>query len=181
MDRDRMYAIFRKMTPHNLWIRPMTKFLLDKYKKSNLVGVELGVDYGINVRNVIKMLSIEKMYLVDPYDQTLDGVTGDIRYASAQKFLSKYNQKIQFIRKKSTDAINDIPNNLDFVYIDGNHKYELVKKDIELYYPKVASGGIIGGHDFWGNETGVCKAAIEFAEENNFKLYGNMTDWWIIK
>lgn len=36
----------------------------------------------------------------------------------------------------------------DFIYIDANHKYDKVKKDIKLYLPKLASKGIIGGHDY---------------------------------
>ena len=47
----------------------------------------------------------------------------------------------------SEDAVDDIPEKLDFVYIDGNHAYEYVKKDIGLYYPKLKKGGVIGGHD----------------------------------
>jgi hypothetical protein len=37
---------------------------------------------------------------------------------------------------------------LAFVYIDGNHYFEGVSQDIQLYWPKVMPGGIIAGHDF---------------------------------
>jgi hypothetical protein len=37
---------------------------------------------------------------------------------------------------------------LDFVYIDANHRYEYVKQDISLWYPKVRKGGIVAGHDY---------------------------------
>ena len=33
-------------------------------------------------------------------------------------------------------------------YIDANHTYEMVKRDIELWLPKVVNGGIIAGHDY---------------------------------
>jgi hypothetical protein len=39
-------------------------------------------------------------------------------------------------------------NSVDFIYIDGNHSYESVKQDIELYLPKLKKGGIIAGHDY---------------------------------
>ena len=181
MDRDRIYSIIRKLSPISWFTRPSTKFLLKYYKNTSITGAEIGVDYGLNAKTILKILNLKKLYLIDPYIQKLDNVSGDERFNSAKKYLSKYNEKIIFIRKTSEDAINDIPSNLDFIYIDGLHDYENIKKDIELYYPKVKSGGILGGHDFWGNEIGVCKAVLEFVENNNLKLYGELTDWWIIK
>ncbi len=36
---------------------------------------------------------------------------------------------------------------LDFLFIDGDHRYEGVKADFEMYSPLVAAGGRIGFHD----------------------------------
>lgn len=49
----------------------------------------------------------------------------------------------------------------DFLYIDAEHTYESVKKDLELYTPKVKRGGIIGGHDYTDNWAGVRQAVDE--------------------
>ena len=38
-------------------------------------------------------------------------------------------------------------NELDFLFIDGDHSYEGVKQDYELYSPLVKKGGIIAFHD----------------------------------
>ena len=35
----------------------------------------------------------------------------------------------------------------DWVYIDGNHLYGFVKKDLEFYLPKIKRGGYITGDD----------------------------------
>jgi hypothetical protein len=40
---------------------------------------------------------------------------------------------------------------LDFVYIDADHSYEIVKKDIKSWYPKVKIGGVIAGHDYYNS------------------------------
>ncbi len=174
MDRDKPYAFLKKITPSYWYTRPITKYILKKYSSNNIIGVEIGVQYGLNVKTMLMLLPIKKMYLIDPYEDE------DV-FIDAKKTLRKFRSKIEFIRKKSIDAVSDIPNNLDFIYIDGSHKYEDVKRDIELYFPKIKNGGILGGHDFWGNQIGVCKAVLEFANKNNLKLYGKFTDWWIIK
>lgn len=50
--------------------------------------------------------------------------------------------------EKASKLFND--HYLDFVYIDACHKYDSVKRDIELWKPKVKNGGFIGGHDYNG-------------------------------
>ena len=153
----------------------MTKFMMKFFKNKKLIGSEIGVGHGLNAKTMLKLLPIEKLYLVDPYN------SDDETYNEVRKYLAKYGNKITFIRKTSEKAVDDIPNQLDFVYIDGSHNYEAVKRDIELFYNKLKKGGVIGGHDFWANEIGVCKAVLEFAENNKLKLNGKLTDWWIIK
>ena len=37
---------------------------------------------------------------------------------------------------------------MDFIYIDGDHSYEAVKRDLEMYLPKLKDNGVIGGHDY---------------------------------
>lgn len=50
---------------------------------------------------------------------------------------------------ETRDKINSILNNekLDVLFIDGDHTYEGVKRDFELYSPFVRSGGLIAFHD----------------------------------
>tara|TARA_R110002020_G_scaffold111441_1_gene257100 strand:+ start:4312 stop:4971 length:660 start_codon:yes stop_codon:yes gene_type:complete len=51
------------------------------------------------------------------------------------------------IHGDSTIVHKDIKAGYDAVFIDGNHSYEYVKKDLENYWPKVRSGGIVALHD----------------------------------
>jgi predicted O-methyltransferase YrrM len=36
---------------------------------------------------------------------------------------------------------------LDFLFIDGDHTYEGVKQDFEMYTPLVRKGGLVAMHD----------------------------------
>ncbi|NJE12854.1 class I SAM-dependent methyltransferase [Thermococcus sp. LS2] len=63
-------------------------------------------------------------------------------------------QDIHLIRANSHDpetleTIEEILNGrkVDFLFIDGDHSYEGVKADFEMYSPLVADGGIIAFHD----------------------------------
>jgi cephalosporin hydroxylase len=47
---------------------------------------------------------------------------------------------------------------LDFLFIDGDHRYEAVKRDYEMYRPLVRKGGVIALHDIgYAEEGGVHK------------------------
>ncbi len=53
---------------------------------------------------------------------------------------------------------------LDFVYIDGDHRYEAVKADIQAWLPHVRAGGIIAGHDAY--MPSVSKAVLELVPDS---------------
>jgi cephalosporin hydroxylase len=47
---------------------------------------------------------------------------------------------------------------IDFLFIDGDHRYDAVKRDLEMYSPLVRKGGIIALHDIgYAEEGGVHK------------------------
>lgn len=168
------YDIVRDTFPH-VFTRPVFNFIKENYKKDiELTGVEIGVNIGRNAHNILLNFPIKKSYLTDPYelydDFTLtqsdwaDKMDAKKTYDIAVKRLKGFDKKVVFVKKKSEDATSDIPSSLDFVYIDGVHSYEYVKKDIELYYPKVKKGGIISGDDFGADFIGLCRAVTEFAD-----------------
>lgn len=50
---------------------------------------------------------------------------------------------------------------LDFVFIDAEHDYANVRRDIDAWLPKVKPGGIISGHDHCPDFPGVMQAVTE--------------------
>lgn len=169
--------------------RPMITFAAENYS-SPLRIAEIGVFFGTNARRMFKKLNVEKMFLIDPYKkyQEYEKEKNVVRFLPSSFkpaffVLKKYTNRITALQMTSEDAVDFVPNDLDLVYIDGNHAYDYVKKDIELYYPKVKAGGIIGGHDIDGNENGedVRRAVFEFAEKNNLSVHVSKPDWWILK
>ena len=173
----------------NYEIRPMINFVKN-HLQGSFIGVEIGVQAGKNAKSILDTLNIKRLYLVDPYIEFYQPQTGtgatkevqEIHKRNAKKRLEKYKDKIEFVEKLSSEAAGLFgDNSLDFVYIDGNHDYDFVIQDITLWYPKVRSGGVIGGHDFGINWVGVVEAVLEYRDKHNLKLYGDKYDWWFIK
>jgi len=169
--------------------RPMIAFAAKNYPDPICIA-EIGVFFGTNARRMFKKLDVEKMFLIDPYEKYKEygnekNVTMFLptSFKPALKVLNRYADRVVPLQMTSEVAVDFIPNDLDMVYIDGNHAYDYVKKDIELYYPKVKIGGIIGGHDIDGNshKENVQRAVYEFADKNNLQVNVKKPDWWIIK
>lgn len=170
-------------------MKPFVEYLKEHYGDRELTGVEIGVYTGANALSMITNLNIQKLYLVDPYIEyseydkaELGAVKYQIpleaTYKQALADLTPY-KSIQFIRQKSQDAVDKIPE-VDFVYVDGNHAYEYVKQDIESYFPKLKQDGVLGGDNF--ELKSVLHAVGEFTCNNGLVLYTKpyeyYAEWW---
>jgi predicted O-methyltransferase YrrM len=49
----------------------------------------------------------------------------------------------------------------DMVFLDGDHRYEPTKRDIENYRKFLEPGGLLCGHDYWHDHPGVVQAVNE--------------------
>ena len=63
-----------------------------------------------------------------------------------------YQQDFSFIQGNSQtvetfNKVSEKCNSFDFIFIDGDHSYEGVKRDFELYKPLLSARGYIGFHD----------------------------------
>lgn len=165
-------------------LRPALQQLISK---KDLVGAEIGVQFGKNAKTILDNLDIKLLYLVDsyiPYPNVSgagNGMAGtkeshEETFKKAKEKLSIYDN-IKWIRKYSWDAIEDIEDDLDFVYIDGDHRYDTVIKDISLYYPKIKTGGLICGHDAGHKQ--VNNAVKDYFIDVKIQRIG--PDWWCIK
>lgn len=142
------------------------------------VFVELGVWKGHSISYLANKLRNKEninIFAVDIFEiwDKNKNVVDDVKYINEiyNTNLIKNNVRhlITDIKSISWEASEKFLNNsVDFVFIDADHSYESVSKDIECWFPKIKSGGIISGHDFRHDQSGmgVVKAVTE-----NFKQF----------
>lgn len=157
-------VIFQKI--HNS-PRPFTEYLKSQNLK-NLVGAEIGFGYGDNAKNLLAELPIKKLFCIDKYInkkyvQNKREITNYQNHSTVNNYLDLKNDKrVTFIEYDSLEAVKYVPDEIDFVYIDGNHTYKYVYNELKLYSKKVREGGFIGGHDYIFGQNGVIEAVHNF-------------------
>lgn len=141
-----------------------------------------------------------KVYAIDLFKLAKEGTAlWEIHQSNSVKQLLVLNLSYRGIAD-AVEIIEDdakmvaksfMDNTVDLVFLDAGHNYQAVKKDLELWYPKVKAGGIICGHDYECHEYdeqyinedghgdrhhGVIKAVNEFFETKGLKIQndGNM-------
>lgn len=143
----------------------------------NLIGVEVGVCKGVNIKNLLdKCHNIRKIYGIDPWIEypAIDSKTNKSNYITAKQVLSSYmlDDNIKLLKMKSLDAIKLFDDNyFDFVYVDGDHAYEAALSDMQAWWSKVKSGGILSGHDYRPCDIEVRKAVKDFSIEMGLKIH----------
>lgn len=141
---------------------------------------EIGVFRGGNFKYILRRYPIAQHYLIDPWDayeeyvqsKTAMGIPHEKglyekAYAIVMRMFGN-RDNVHIIREHASKAVDKIPDDMDIIFIDGNHEYSYVKQDIENYLPKVRPGGILCGHDYGLYKSGVKKAVDEVLGEDVF-------------
>ena len=80
-----------------------------------------------------------------------------------------YNEHVKLIKNFSHLGVNQFEDkSIDLLYIDGEHTYNAVTLDLNLWFPKMKDGSTIWGDDFW--KGGVKKAVADFCKDKNLKF-----------
>lgn len=158
------YGVFSKIINDN------------NYKKC----IEVGIGYGFHAEEILRNTKVQHLILIDPmkpynskdlFEKDVVEHGGfDCLYDKIRDHLKKYDSRYTWLRKGSQQITNDeIPDgSIDAVFIDGDHEYESVLNDLELYWKKIRKGGQIVGDDYWLPK--VSKAVNEFAARKGIKI-----------
>ena len=149
------------------------------------VCMEIGVHTGNFSLQILRIVQPQVLHCVDPWKhedsdtykaacyggQVTDGQAGmDNRYlAVCARFDHAIRAgQVEIHRGYSSDVLAQFPDDFfDWVYIDGNHLYEYVQKDLALSFKKVKLRGYITGDDYTDGgwwQGGVKKAVDEFIQ-----------------
>ena len=164
-------------------LRPSIRYIANHFTDRELIGVEVGVYLGKHARLMLnKIPNLKMLYLVDPYVR-YEGfirsypVPMEKAKAAAIVILEKHKDRIHWVYEMFDHG--QIPEKVDFVYIDGNHTYKYVKHDIEVAESIIQPWGVICGHNYQKERPGVIQAVDEYSKRTGCKLkvHRGRTEW----
>lgn len=160
------------------------------------VGAEIGVAEGRYSKMLCEAIPGLRLFCIDPWAPYEGNWRGkDYQrnaYEQAKENLGGYDAVL--MSKTSIEASFDIPDgSLDFVFIDGSHRFDEVMVDIVLWSKKVKKIGVVSGHDYCHfTNSGVVEAVNTYTQLHRYEL--NLTPrnnknfkddrqpcWWFIK
>lgn len=166
------------------------------------VGVEVGVWKGDFSASLLSRAEPRKLHLVDPwkffdtgdYVQSLyggadarsqadmDQICADVEARFAGQIASK---QVEVHRMPSVEFAAEVDDeSIDWVYIDGDHTHDAVLADLEAFYPKIKTGGIIAGDDYntpgWWHD-GVTTAVNEFVRTRTVTVLAVHNEQFVLR
>jgi hypothetical protein len=155
-----------------------TRTDLLNFLPKKLIIAELGVFEGTFSKEIFSICDPSKLFLVDLFDGVhrsgdKDGInfkTIDLgqSFISLQSFFS--GKEVEIIKSNTEAFLSSLEDEyLDAVYIDADHSYNAVLRDLNMSLKKVKKHGFICGHDYVKN-TEAEQAVNDFCSTNYLNI-----------
>ena len=152
---------------------------------------EIGVQRGVFSQSILDIVQPERLHLIDPWAQQTQGDyladpsnVDDERHADHLAHVRTQfaepiaTGQVTLHRAFSQDVVDGFADGgFDWIYIDGDHTFDAVARDLALYAPKIAPGGLILGHDYNNSPPfrdqgrfGVVEAVNAFVADNDWEF-----------
>jgi hypothetical protein len=167
--------------------------MLSLIKKQGKI-CEMGALKGDFAEIILGLCDPKEFVLVDIWPDKV--MSGDVNGNNLEEFYGEHLYEyvtrrfenipeVKILRELTTKALKKYPDNyFDAIYIDADHTYKAVVKDLKWAYKKIKDGGFMMGHDYEINSAktsaqydfGVQKAVDEFCKKNKQEIYAKAMD-----
>ena len=181
------YAMFKCAFTRKQHMTEVSRDMIkEHFGNKDITGIEIGVLGGSWTNYMLTHLpNIAHLTCIDPWKHFDDGLyershaqdIHDANFASYSNKIKQWPGRVTTLKMESSEAVKQIKEPVDFVFIDGCHDREYIRADIINYFPLVKTGGIIAGHDY-GLASGVTDVVDTFFP--NAKK-GDDFVWWEVK
>jgi hypothetical protein len=118
------------------------------------VGVEIGSMDGYSTTWILHYSNLHRLHAIDPIvpDSMAVELKGDAM--KIRQNTAPYADRFVFHQLYSQEVIQDWHTELDFLFIDGDHRYKQCLEDFDNWTPLLKPGGLLAMHDSRMNRDG---------------------------
>lgn len=162
---------------------------------TKMVAAEVGVERGCSSEMLLKYFPDLFLHMIDCWSEGKDGGTKTDQHQHDDNLIETlgrvrpWRDRCRIYWMPSSVAWQDFGCDFDFVFLDANHSYREVSKDLVLWWRTVKPGGLLCGDDYGGRMEkharrgwGVKRAVDEFAQNRGLTVNtAPMNFFWIIR
>ena len=146
--------------------------ILEKCLPKNSICAEIGIANGDFSENIINIIKPTNLHLIELSKEYVNKCEEKFKYEISQGIVSIHHGYSDIVLDQFPDQY------FDWIYIDGDHSYDVVKKDLFISKEKIKSDGLIMLDDYVNFshqemlQYGVMRAVNEFCCDENFRVVG---------
>ena len=146
------------------------------------VAAEVGVYQGAFSEYLLRHTGLDKLYSIDSWMMR----NSPVAIKQATSCLAHYGERSEIMHMLSEDAADHFDDGqLDFIYIDADHRARGFRRDLNAWFSKLRVGGVLAGHDYVNeNKTDIIPVLGQFMADRPeliFTTEEHLASWWFIK
>lgn len=129
-------------------VTPCEQEVLRKYAAGKSRLAEIGVFEGYTTCRLAEAMAEDgELFAIDPFFRGRLGISWGKWIAHRELARLARQKKIHFVEAFSHDAARELAGQFDFIFVDGDHSIEAIKRDWNDWSRRLIRGGIIALHD----------------------------------
>src|SRR6267142_281181 len=121
---------------------------LAAHAKGRKVALEIGTHMGVSAAVIAKALGTAgQLFCVDPWEPVQGKENPCFSICKREFRRQGVVASVVVVQGLSHEVEESLPKSFDFVFLDGDHSYEGLKRDWEIVLRRLAPGGVVCLHD----------------------------------
>jgi predicted O-methyltransferase YrrM len=123
---------------------------LGRYARDRRVAVEIGTHMGVSAKIIAENLPEGGiLYCVDPWAARPSFENPSFKICARELKRAGLAGKVRFVRGRSESTSTLLPDNADFIFVDGDHSRRGIETDWDIVRRHLVVGGLACFHDTW--------------------------------
>lgn len=131
--------------------------------QKNPITCEIGFFRGEYSKEINDILKPQRHYVIDTFSD-INMVSGDKDGNNVSRqdmtLMYEYSRSLGYITIKGDSELLGLTELFDFIYIDADHSYDWVMKDLRNSIRRMKTGSILAGHDYSQDKFPGCYRAV---------------------